>query len=120
MTPPLNPPIGVVIPRGSTSMRKPRGGRLLIIEKMIRLARSSATAAWAPAVNTLSSVTNVPSTSEITAEHLNGTGRARLMSIVHRHRRGRFASIDHLAPEAHPLRSVLRFLPGRSADLPHL
>ena len=28
-------------------MRKPRGGRLLIIEKMIPLARSSATAAWA-------------------------------------------------------------------------
>src|ERR1700691_6563833 len=113
MPPPLNPPTGVVIPRGSTSMRTPRGGRLLIIEKMIPLARSAATAAREPAVNTLSSVTNVPSTSEMTAEHLNGTGRARLMSIVHRHRPRRSASIDHLAPEAHPLRSVLRFLMDR-------
>ena len=34
---------GVVISRGSTSMRKPRGGRLLIIEKMIPHARSAAT-----------------------------------------------------------------------------
>ena len=57
-------------------MRKPRGGRLLIIEKMIPFVRSSATAAWARAVKILSSVTNVPSTSEITAEHLNGNGRA--------------------------------------------
>ena len=48
MTPPLKPPTGVMIPRRSISMRKPRGGRLLIIEKMIPLARSSATAAWAP------------------------------------------------------------------------
>ena len=38
-----NPPTGVVIPRGSTSMRNPRGGRLLIIEKMIPHARSAAT-----------------------------------------------------------------------------
>ena len=96
-------------------MRKPRGGRLLIIEKMIPFARSSATAAWARAVNILSSVTNVPSTSEITAEHLNGNGRARLMTIAHRHRRGRSASVGHLAPKAHPLRSVLGFLLDRSA-----
>ena len=34
MTPPLKPPTGVLIPRGSISMRKPRGGRLLMIEKM--------------------------------------------------------------------------------------
>jgi hypothetical protein len=54
-------------------MRKPRGGRLLTIEKMVPFARSSATAACARAVNTLSSVTKVPSTSEITAEHLNGS-----------------------------------------------
>ena len=81
ITPPLKLPIGVVIPRGSSSMRKPRGGRLLIIEKMIPFARSSATAAWARAVNFLSSVTNVPSTSEITAEHLNGNGRARIMTM---------------------------------------
>ena len=65
MTPPLKPPTGVSIPRCSISMRKPRGGRLLMIEKIIPLARNSATAARAHAVSTLSSVTNVPSTSEI-------------------------------------------------------
>jgi len=32
-TPPLNPPTGVVIPSGLNSIRSPRGGRLLIIEK---------------------------------------------------------------------------------------
>jgi hypothetical protein len=47
-----------------------------MIEKIIPLARNSATATRAHAVSTLSSLTNVPSTSEITAEHLNGSGRA--------------------------------------------
>jgi hypothetical protein len=68
-------------------MRKPRGGRALVIEKMIPLARNSAAAAWVRDVSLLSSVTNVPSTSEITAEHLNGNARMRLMTIAHRHRR---------------------------------
>ena len=53
ITPPLKQPIGVVMPRGPSSMRKPRGGRLLMMEKMIPLARSSATAAWARDVKTL-------------------------------------------------------------------
>jgi hypothetical protein len=57
-------------------MRRPRGGRLLIMEKTISFACSSA-AAWARALNILSSVTKVPSTAEITAEHLNGSGRGR-------------------------------------------
>src|ERR1700733_3825247 len=118
MTPPLKPPTGVSIPRRSISMRKPRGGRLLMIAKRIPLARNSATAAAARAVNTLSSVTNVPSTSEITAEHLNDSGFTRLMKIVHHHRRRRFASLGHPAPKAHPLRSVPRFPPDRSADRP--
>ena len=33
ITPPLKHPIGVVMPRGSTSLRMPRGGRLLMIAK---------------------------------------------------------------------------------------
>ena len=37
MTPPLKPPTGVVMPSGSISMRKPRGGRLLMIAKAIPL-----------------------------------------------------------------------------------
>src|ERR1700733_6756890 len=94
MTPPLKPPTGVSIPRRSISMRKPRGGRLLMIEKRIPLARSSAT-----------------------AEHLNGSGRASLMTIVHHHRRRRSASAGHFAPKAHPLRTVLSSLPDRSANL---
>jgi hypothetical protein len=68
ITPPLKLPIGVVIPSDSSSIRMPRGGRLLIIVKIIPAARSSATAAWARAVKTLASVTKVPSTSETTAE----------------------------------------------------
>ena len=85
-TPPLKPITGVVIPKGSISMRKPRGGLALVIEKGIPLARNAATAAWARDVRILSSVTNVPSTSEITAEHLNGNARTRLMTMVHRRR----------------------------------
>ena len=90
----------------------------LVIEKRIPLARNAATAAWARDVRILSSVTNVPSTSEITAEHLNGNARARLMTIVHRHRRRCSASVGHLAPEVHPLRSVLSLPLDRSADRP--
>jgi hypothetical protein len=67
-TAPLKPPNGVVIPRNLTSIRKPRGGRLLIVENTIPFARRSATAAWVRAVNILSSVTKVSSTSETTAE----------------------------------------------------
>jgi hypothetical protein len=60
--------IGAVICSGSMSMRKPRGGRLLMIVKMIPRACRSATTAWARAVNRFSSVIKVPSTSETTAE----------------------------------------------------
>ena len=96
-----------------------RGGRLLMIEKRIPLACSFATAAWARVVNTLSSVTNVPSTSAITAEHLNSDGRGLFMTNVRRHRFGRTASVGHFAPTAHPLRLVLGFLPDRSANPRH-
>ena len=105
ITPPLKLPIGVVMPRGPSNRRNPRGGRLLMIEKIIPLARSSATADMARDVSLFSSLTNVPSTSVITAEHLNGNARVRVMTIFHRHRRRCCASFGHLAPEAHPLRS---------------
>jgi hypothetical protein len=45
ITPPLKHPTGVVISKASSSMRTPRGGRLLMMVKMIPRARSSATAA---------------------------------------------------------------------------
>ena len=70
--PPLKQTIGAVMPRGAVNMRKPRGGRLLISEKSIPFARSAAAAALVRSVRTFSLVTNVPSTSEITAEHLTG------------------------------------------------
>jgi hypothetical protein len=59
-----------VIPKGWSSIPKPRGGRLLMIAKLIPHACSFATAAWARTVNILSSVTKVPSTSETTVEIL--------------------------------------------------
>jgi hypothetical protein len=64
----LKLPIGVVISSGLSSMRKPRGGRLLMIVKMIPRAWSSVTAARLRAVKIFSSVTKVPSTSETSAE----------------------------------------------------
>jgi len=71
--------------------------RLLIIEKSIPFARSAAAAALVRSVRTFSLVTNVPSTSEITAEHLIGRERARVMTI-YRHRHRRPATSGHLAP----------------------
>jgi hypothetical protein len=68
ITPPLKPHTGVVILKGRSSMPKPRGGRLLMIENLIPHAWSFATAAWVRAVKTLSSVTRVPSTSETSVE----------------------------------------------------
>ena len=68
ITPPLKPHTGVVIPKGRSRMPKPRGGRLLMIAKLILHAWSFATAAWVRAVKTLSSVTKVPSTSETKVE----------------------------------------------------
>ena len=62
-------------------MRKPRGGRLLMIVKMMPRAWRSATAAWARGVKILSSVTKVPSTSETTAEIFG------VMTISQRRRR---------------------------------
>ena len=67
-------------------MQRPRGGRLLMIEKAIPLACSLATAACVGAVNIFSLVTRVPSTSEITAEHLNRDGRVLLQDVVDLHR----------------------------------
>jgi len=46
---------------------KPRGGRLLIIEKTMPFDRSAATAALVRAVRVFSSVSSVPSTSETTS-----------------------------------------------------
>src|SRR5665213_3479843 len=117
ITPPLKLPIGVVIPRGPSNKSSPEGGRLLMIEKASPLARSSATADMAREVSLLSSSTNVPSTSVITAEHLNGSARVPLMTISYRHRRRCCASVDHLAPEVHPLRRALSFPQDRSEDL---
>jgi hypothetical protein len=84
--PPLKLPIGVVIQRDPSSEVNPRGGRLLIIEKIIPLARNSATADAARDVSRFSSSTNVPSTSVITAEQLNGNARVQLMAISCHHR----------------------------------
>ena len=61
--PPLKAAIGVVRPRGSTSMPMPRGGRPLVIAKRIPALPSSLTAWIASSVSTFSLVTRVPSTS---------------------------------------------------------
>ena len=115
--PPLKPTIGAVMPRGAINMRKPRGGRLLIIEKSIPFARSAAAAAFMRSVRTFSLVTNVPSTSEITAEHLIGRERARVMTI-YRHRHRRPATSGHLSPTAHRPHSARRFPRDRSTNPP--
>jgi hypothetical protein len=81
ITPPLKQPIGVVISSGLSSMRRPRAGRLLIMVKMIPRAWSFVTADWARGVNRLSSVTNVPSTSETTAEMFGGENRGDVMKM---------------------------------------
>jgi hypothetical protein len=54
---------------------------------MIPWAWSSATAAWARAVNRLSSVINVPSTSETTAEIFADGNPGDVMMIFHRRSR---------------------------------
>jgi hypothetical protein len=55
---------------------------------MIPRAWSSATAAWVPAVNLLSSVTKVPSTSDTTAEIFAAGNRDNeVMTIFQRRRR---------------------------------
>jgi hypothetical protein len=57
-----------------------------MIEKTIPLVRRAATAEMARDVSLLPSSTNVPSTSVITAEHLNGDARVPLMTISCHHR----------------------------------
>ena len=68
-------------------MPKPRGGRLLMIAKLILHAWSFATAAWVRAVKTLSSVTKVPSTSETRVEIFGETFRGDCVIAISRHRR---------------------------------
>ena len=63
MTPPLKAAIGIVSPSGSTSMRRPRGGRPLVIVKITPASRIRLTASIARGVITFSFVTTVPSTS---------------------------------------------------------
>ena len=85
ITPPLKPHTGVVSSKGRSSILKPRGGRLLMIAKLIPHAWSFATAAWARAVKILSSVTNVPSTSEISAEIFVDGIRGKVFMTARRH-----------------------------------
>ena len=53
-------------PRGSSSMRMPRGGRLLMMVKGMPAVMQFATAALARSVRSFSAVTKVPSTSDTT------------------------------------------------------
>jgi hypothetical protein len=76
--PPLNPMSGVVICNGPSSESMPRGGRALTMPNMIPFACNSATAERTRPVRILSSVTSVPSTSEITADIL---GEGVLLSV---------------------------------------
>ena len=84
MTPPLKLPTGVVMPSGSRNILKPRGGRALMIAKAIRCARRRAAAAWARGVSILLSVSNVPSTSETTAEIFVGIDRLDVVMTIDR------------------------------------
>src|SRR4051794_11320767 len=68
MTPPLKPASGITSPSGSTSIARPRGGRLLITAKPIPASPSRRTAAMAAGVRVLTRSTSVPSTSETTSE----------------------------------------------------
>ena len=68
ITPPLNAAIGIVRRSGSTSIRRPRGGRPLQMVKTIPRSRNRLTAWIARSVSTLSFVTIVPSMSASTAE----------------------------------------------------
>src|SRR6516165_5809016 len=68
ITAPLKAAMGIVRPRGSTSARIPKGGRPLVMVKMIPRSRKDLTALRARSVSTLSFVRSVPSTSVSTAE----------------------------------------------------
>ena len=65
-TPPLNTATGSVMPRGSINIFMPSGGRPLVIVNAISVFRRCSTASMARAVNTLSWVSSVPSTSAMT------------------------------------------------------
>ena len=112
--PPLKPAIGAVIPRPLTTMARPRGGRLLMIENAMPRVRSAATAAMVSGVSVLSRVTKVPSTSEMTAETVVvGTRDAATITIFRSFVRDR-ANADHPAPSARRLPSVRCFLLDRT------
>ena len=119
ITPPLKPVTGVVIPKGleqhAQAARRPAADNR---KNNSACAQCSPRPPGRAMSDSCHRSTNVPSTSEITAEHLNGNARARLMTMVHRRRRRCSASVGHLAPKVHPLRSVLSFPLDRSADLP--
>src|SRR6516225_3662725 len=68
ITAPLKAAMGIVRPRGSTSALIPKGGRPLVMVKMIPRSRKDLTAPRARSVSTLSFVRSVPSTSVSTAE----------------------------------------------------
>jgi hypothetical protein len=65
--PPLKAAIGTFRPSGSTSIRRPRGGRPLVSAKSTPRSCSRRTASIARGVRTLAFVTSVPSTSASTA-----------------------------------------------------
>ena len=101
------------------SMVRPRGGRLLMIEKAMPRVRSAATAATVCAVSVLSLVTKVPSTSEMTAETVVVGAREVAIITIFRPVVRERANADHPVPQAHRLPSVRCFPPDRAVALHH-